>query len=492
MLSLRRVCQHAYSHHRRWYALGVVKHLKDDGNIVMPAAESRNFWEVIEFQKDGSVIETYKTPDILRLHPRDVHLFTNDSTMGRRAMIASRGDAILVRTETVRSVIYCDKAVLFPCRGLKETIHVSQTIKTAICMKSLLPFELKVLESLLAETARDFDKKYRRIMMVSDTVMDDVNQNFHETASELSRFIPITSKLNELQNDVQETLDAIVAVADYDDQLKALCVSDRDAMLRARGRSQTGRVEDGRVISIDQQHAQASSSSSSSSAKEHRKSGTMMHVKRDPHMKMASAILEAYEFKFLNIQSALKELSENLDQNRVVWHMQLDHQRNKVLRFNVMLSIASLCGFLSTLPAAYFGMNLHSGLEDHEGLLWPMMTASLGFGSATAVLLYVFFRFSPTNTYASRLSDMRSLRDLLFYHMDDLDQIIETFKAHKGQMSMKKFEELARECFQTKNITKEEISLLYRVLQKNQPAALEMTELVRAEEKALDMSHHIT
>ena len=455
----------------------------------MPAAESRNFWEVIEFQKDGSVIETYKTPDILRLHPRDVHLFTNDSTMGRRAMIASRGDAILVRTETVRSVIYCDKAVLFPCRGLKETIHVSQTIKTAICMKSSLPFELKVLESLLAETARDFDNKYRRIMMVSDTVMDDVNQNFHETASELSRFIPITSKLNELQNDVQETLDALVAVADYDDQLKALCVSDREAMLKAR--VVRGSADDGRVIS-DHLASSAEKHPRGSRQGALPNTGTMMHVKRDPHMKMASAILEAYEFKFLNIQSALKELSENLDQNRVVWHMQLDHQRNKVLRFNVMLSIASLCGFLSTLPAAYFGMNLHSGLEEHENMLWPVMEISLGVGSVTAVLLYAFFRFNPTNTYASRLSDMRSLRDLLFYHMDDLDQIIETFKSHKGQMSMAKFDELARECFQTKNITKEEISLLYRVLQKNQPAALEMTELVRAEEKTLDMSHHIT
>ena len=61
------------------------------------------------------------------------------------------------------------------------------------------------------------------------------------------------------------------------------------------------------------------------------------------HARQAGMILQSYEFRLLNIQSALKELSENLEQNRMVWHMQLDHQRNNVLKFNVMLSIGSLC-----------------------------------------------------------------------------------------------------------------------------------------------------
>lgn len=435
----------------------VVKHLKSSPSIYLPSEDARPFWEVVEFQKDGSVIETFKTPDTLNLHPRDVIMFTGDSTMGRRALIDSRSDgSILFRTETCKSIIYADKAILFPSdRGLRDTIHTAQTIKTAIDTKSSLPFELKVLESLLSETIEDFDKKYRRIWMVADTVMDDLNQNFHHAAAELSRFVPISSKLSELQNDVQETLDEIAPIVEQDSTLKSFCVSDRAALL---AKSQ----HDERLTN---------------------------------HTRQAGMILQSYEFRLLNIQSALKELSENLEQNRMVWHMQLDHQRNNVLKFNVMLSIGSLCGLLGTIPAAFFGMNLHSGLENSEGLLWSVATVSLSTGAIAAASLFGFFSvgLNRGNTYASRLSDLRCLRDLLYHHIDDLDQIIEMFRSSPG-LSLEQFSRLARESFRGKNISQGEINLLYRVLVKNYSAALEMTNLVRAEEGSTppDMSHHIT
>lgn len=438
----------------------VVEHLKTTPSIALPCGDSRPFWEVVEFQRDGTVIETYKTPDTLNLHPRDVIMFTGDSTMGRRALISSRNDgSILFRTETVKSIIYSDKAILFPSdRGLRDTIHTAQAIKTAIDTSSSLPFELKVLESLLSETTQDFDKKYRRIWMVADTVTDDLNQNFHQAAAELSRFVPISTKLSELQNDVQETLDEITPIVEQDATLKSFCVSDRAAVLKASDKRN--------LDSMD---------------------------RLNTHTRQAGMILQSYEFRLLNIQSALKELSENLEQNRMVWHMQLDHQRNNVLKFNVMLSIGSLCGFLGTIPAAFFGMNLHSGLESSQGLLWSVASVSLGSGALAAVSLFTFFSvgLNRGNTYASRLSDLRCLRDLLYHHIDDLDQIIEMFKASPG-LSLDHFSRLARECFKGKNVSQGEINLLYRVLVKNYSAALEMTNLVRAEEGAPDISHHIT
>lgn len=438
----------------------VVTHLKSSPGIALDSGDSRPFWEVVEFQNDGSVIETYKSPDTLNLHPRDIIMFTGDSTMGRRALISSRSDgSILFRTETCKSIIYADKAILFPSdRGLRDTIHAAQTIKTAIDTKSSLPFELKVLESLLSETTQDFDKKYRRIWMVADTVMDDLNQNFHQAAAELSRFVPINAKLSELQNDVQETLDEIAPIVEQDATLKSFCVSDRTiALAKSQKRDQEG--------------------------------SERLRI----HARQAGMILQSYEFRLLNIQSALKELSENLEQNRMVWHMQLDHQRNNVLKFNVMLSIGSLCGLLGTIPAAFFGMNLHSGLEASEGLLWSVASVSLGTGTVAAASLFAFFSvgLNRGNTYASRLSDLRCLRDLLYHHIDDLDQIIDMFKTSPG-LSLDEFSKLARECFRGKTVSQGEINLLYRVLVKNYSAALEMTNLVRAEEGAPDMSHHIT
>ena len=103
-----------------------------------------------------TVVETWKTPDVLGLHPRDVYLFASDVGIGQRAMLAARSgwvlglggpptcrllrvsvpacppagwpvhraclpayptrSAILFRTDVCKGVVYGDKAVLFPCR----------------------------------------------------------------------------------------------------------------------------------------------------------------------------------------------------------------------------------------------------------------------------------------------------------------------------------------------------------------------------------------
>lgn len=110
------------------------------------------------------------------------------------------------------------------------------------------------------------------------------------------------------------------------------------------------------------------------------------------------------------MQGSLKELLENMEQTRTVWHMQLDHQRNRVLRVNLLISIASLGGLMSTLPAAFFGMNLDSGFENVPGVFWPVVQGSTAAGMLLAGLMYAYYKFGPKRRYAARLRDMRSLR----------------------------------------------------------------------------------
>jgi len=392
-------------------SLGVVELLREETSVALPAGGSRRFWEVVEFRPDASALETWKTPEVLGLHPRDVHLFTSDSGTGQpRAMILPRTNAILFRTETARAVIYADKAVLFPARRLQDTVKVAQAIKSALTQKSALPFELKVLESLLSETASMFDKKSKRLGMVAETVLDDISRSFHGSAGELQRSLPIVRKFTEVQHDVKETLDAIVEVANYDDQLQALCLTDRTKALQAGLKSAkggggggsglypaAGAVPDGNgrqnsnhdqshsshghrnlsttasastssstnpstADSYSEQQMLSSPSSTTSTAKgattttsngggspgdynrgfqngttaaggvgtngNSRGSGAgslpstqAMIAARSPHMRMASRILETYEFRMMGTHSALNEMIENMDQSRTVWHM---------------------------------------------------------------------------------------------------------------------------------------------------------------------------
>ncbi|KAL4424906.1 hypothetical protein ABPG77_002129, partial [Micractinium sp. CCAP 211/92] len=446
-------------------ALGVVEKLHDELPVVLPAdGRSRHFWEVLEFRPDNTVLETWKTPDVLGLHPRDVYLFASDVGIGQRAMLAARGGAILLRTDVCKAVIYHDRAVLFPCRRLSDTVRISQSVKAAVAQKASLPFELKVLEALLAETARAYANKSKRLAVVAETVLQDINNSWHSSAGELQRLIPIQRKLTEVQNDVQEVLDAISDTVNDDGEVKKLCLSERQE--RTKAAIASARAGEGR---LPPQLATTGG--------------------RTPEMRMGSAILESYEFKLQGTHTSLKEALETIDQTRTVWHMQLDHQRNRVLRVNLLISIMSLGGVMATLPAAFFGMNLSSGLEEQLGVFWPVVQGSLVLGGSTAMLMWVYYKFGPKRRYRARLRDMRSLRDLLIYHLDDMDDVMEQVKerAREGSaVGKKEFREIVRQAVRGKPMSGEEVDLLYRVFDTNKDGFLELSEMVSIEQRIDD------
>lgn len=393
------------------HPLGVVQHLKDEEALPLPTGARRSFWEVLEFRSDGTVIETWKTPEVLNLHPRDSHMFSNVSYAGSksRAMITPRSGTILFRTEAARACIFSDRAVLFPCKRLKDTVRTAQAIKTAISHQKVLPFELRVLEALLAETHRSLDVKAKRLAMVADTVITDVSRGAPATSSELQRFLPINRKLVETQYDVKDTLEAINDAMEDEQQLFRMCLRERAKILSLRSQSKRGQDDtkreksaaekagnrrendlDGPQYKLEKSsgknnnHTNAADASSASArdhltkdkALEEESDGEIPIPTRSVEIRMASHILEAYEYRLLAVQDSLNECIESLETTRHVWNMSLDHNRNRILRINLLISIASFAGLISTMPAAFFGMNLVSGVEEIPGLFWPVSTRS--------------------------------------------------------------------------------------------------------------------
>ena len=59
----------------------------------------------------------------------------------------------------------------------------------------------------------------------------------------------------------------------------------------------------------------------------------------------------------------LQEMQENLEVVRDVWGMQLDAARNRIIRVELMVAVASLALMALTVPGALFGMNIPHGFE---------------------------------------------------------------------------------------------------------------------------------
>lgn len=58
-----------------------------------------------------------------------------------------------------------------------------------------------------------------------------------------------------------------------------------------------------------------------------------------------------------------QEMVENMNSTRDIWAMQLDTIRNRIIRVELLVAVASFALMMSTVPASFFGMNLTSGLE---------------------------------------------------------------------------------------------------------------------------------
>ena len=101
---------------------------------------------------------------------------------------------------------------------------------------------------------------------------------------------------------------------------------------------------------------------------------------------------------------------------------------------------------MASLPAAYFGMNLVNGFESSTGLFLPVVQGSMLAGVLAAGTMWLYYRWGPRRRYQARLRDMRSLRDLLVFHMDELDDILEAVK-HQSQamVSKDRFREIVQQ-----------------------------------------------
>ena len=148
-------------------------------------------------------------------------------------------------------------------------------------------------------------------------------------------------------------------------------------------------------------------------------------------------------------------------------------------------------------PAAFFGMNLHSGWEEVPGLLWPIAGWSLAGAAALGLGVHALLRWWPDASHRRRLADLKALRDLLIHHLDDLDAISAAVVQTKssgsggwgsggggGDVKLGKKEFAAAVARAGVWMLPEEIDLLFRVYDADSSGFLEVSEVIAAHNRA--------
>ena len=83
------------------------------------------------------------------------------------------------------------KCCALQCRKDRDTLRLTQSVINNISEAGPLPFELRVLEALLDETARQFERRQRRLELLAMSIEDDIQKTLKQNAADLQRLLPI-------------------------------------------------------------------------------------------------------------------------------------------------------------------------------------------------------------------------------------------------------------------------------------------------------------
>ncbi len=67
-------------------------------------------------------------------------------------------------------------------------------------------------------------------------------------------------------------------------------------------------------------------------------------------------------------------------------------------------------------------------MQEDPAVFWPIVAASTAVSAAMFGAVYAYWRFWPNRRHEKRVLDLKALRDLLLYHVDDLEDIMAALK----------------------------------------------------------------
>ncbi|XP_057831663.1 mitochondrial inner membrane magnesium transporter mrs2 isoform X3 [Cryptomeria japonica] len=274
-----------------------------------------------------------------------------------------------------------------------------------------------------------------------------------EALQKLQRLLPLKRVLTEVEHDISDTHEALEQVLESDDALMDLCLECLD------------------------------SPTSSGTGSQH---FTEQDQDRDKLRRAAADIMLTYQRQVDDAGGVVEELRKGIESAQEVWELTLDTTRNKIIRTNLFISMASLSLTSATVPAGFFGMNLVSGLESAPSVFYIIVGAT----SASSIfvglgLLFVFRKFLDNR----RAQDLAALQDLLS-HIDDIDDIFQVLASKGAVVSQEDFKKFIRIHPSTKSMQEREIDLMFRMFDSNHNGQLEGREWNRGAQRTSKGKKH--
>lgn len=433
-------------------------------------------YSVVQIDSDGSWRTVWRNAVELGVHPRDVSILASSNPfISQRSTITVHNEMIMVRMENARALLCRDHVLLFEARRPRSfgkgrdiagaapditkpqfqekaadrarelfAAYMSQQVREPIAhLLDAMPFHLRMLECLLDDTSSLFYQKTERLKVVVERMLEELTTDVN--IGGLQRLLPLKRALTEVEHDVKDTHHAMEEVLNSDERLEAICLNKKQFQWSFLKGSN---VESGK------------------------------EDENQPTLRQAAAdMLLTYQRQIDNAGGALEELRKNIDATQEIWELGLDTTRNRIIQMDLLLSLGAFSLSIAALVAAYFGMNLPSGVEDNPRGFWWVVVGSIGATFATGTFLLFLVRIWPRVIDRRRAQELAGLRDLL-QHLDDIDDIFQAVAKEVAGKSVtpKEFKKVLQSHPTAKFMRQRELDLMFRMFDTDRDGVLENAE----------------
>jgi Mg2+ and Co2+ transporter CorA len=366
-------------------------------------------YPVAEINSDGTTAQHSVTKTSLltdsKIHARDFISLLSGKSRRTRPDVLVRDTSIVICFSHIRAIIRHDRMLLFDPED-QVVRSVLPILAKNIAEKPALPhpfdylegsvdFELRALESILSLVCETYRKRATLIAPLVDGVIRSLSSSKTPLPNALHQLLPMKDHLSNFEIETGMARDVLTTLLKNDEDLLGLLLSEK-----RRRHGETPPLEAHRTVEL---------------------------------------MLENYCSQMTDISQEAYYLRKRIESVQSIVELTLDSHRNRLLHLSLQLNMGTIAIAWMTAAAGFFGMNLHSGIEETPGAFWAVIAGS----SAGAGVLFIWL-----NTWFSRLSPNVDVKhgdfDTVFQHLDEIQSIFENSNGDRVYFSKEEFRSAMR------------------------------------------------
>jgi magnesium transporter len=296
------------------------------------------------------------------------------------------------------------------------------------------PNELVFLEQVLGDAMDGYNRRLRLFEPIVDSFLDRVaNEVYSDTG--VHQLVPLKDSLQSFEIQVKQSLDCLTGLLNSDEDMLDLLLTEQA---------------------------------------EAEKTGGQVDFSRHEYVEL---LLGVYARQLSNIVMEISYLLQRLQSKQEFVALALSGYRNRMIRMNVHLGIATLSLGLGTTIAGLFGMNLINGLETS-----PMAFTYVVLGSGTASVLIAAGSLNYLSGHnmqmraAQRMDEIETLSGALS-DMCALDYVYKNTVESGLSIDKAQFRRILTKARQSKKVSEKEVDLLFGVLDRVKDGELNNEDL---------------